>query len=264
MHPIITITCAFTRRWSVDLWLKNLESVEHDPKRTNLAIVVDCGDDYILNTIKDFAKRREYRHLVYKMNEQWHPNDVRIAARRPRIAEVKNQTKDLVSQTDGEIIIGLEDDTFFEGMDLHRLIDPILQSDQVGFVEGVQCGRWDVKMIGAWRVDDVRNPYHAETLMPGQGYEEIDAGGWYGYATKRSLYLQHEYYSASSQPYGPDVNFGLWVRQQGYKCVVDWSTIFGHRDHDAILYPVGKLTAVGFDKSRVTGAWTRHDIEQQA
>lgn len=264
MHPVITINCFFSRRWAVDLWLENLASVKHDPALTNLAIIVDCGDDYILNAIRHFAKTRGYRSFVYKMNENWHPNDVRIAARRPRIAELKNQSKDLVMRCDGHYVIGLEDDTYFPDLDIMRLLTPLFEDVSVGFVEGVQCGRWEVKIIGAWNVDDVQNPYHAETLLPSQDYQEIDAGGLYGYATRRELFLNHEYYTASSQPYGPDVNFGLWVRQRGYRCLIDWSTVFGHRDWSAILYPTGDITQVTYDKSHNTGAWTRTDIEKRA
>lgn len=265
MHPVITIFCPFTRRWAVDGWLANLEALPHDPGQTNLAVIVDVDDPYILNTIKRFVEGRGYRKFVFRVNENWTPNEVRIAARRLRIADIKNQSKKLINQCDGDIILSLEDDTVFANLDIGRLINPLLASDRIGFVEGVQCGRWSFKLIGAWRSDDPRDPHHVETLLPpadgysGSPYESIDGGGWYGYATRRSLYLNCEYYASSAQPWGPDVNYGLWLKRQGYENLIDWNTVFGHNDHGRILYPDSELQKVVVSKNRETGEWVRED-----
>jgi hypothetical protein len=263
MHPIITIFCAFTRRWAVETWLDDLASIEHDPALTNLCFIVDADDAFIMNKLRHFATSNNYRSFHSKMNEQWSPNEVRIAVRRLRIADVKNQSKDLIEKTDGEFILGFEDDTIFKNLDIMRLIQPMLDDDKVGFVEGVQCGRWGVKMIGAWRFDDYENPHHVETLLPGEGYQEIfGGGGWYGYATRRSLYLNCEYYASSAQPWGPDVNYGLWLYNRGYCCLIDWTTVFGHNDHNKVLWPNDKLTKVSYAKNSTNGKWDRTDYEQ--
>lgn len=262
MQPIITVFACFTRRWACDRWLDNLANVQHDPALTNLALLVDTDEPYIINKFKQFAAARGYRKFVFAMNEQWSPNEVRLKIRRLRIADVKNQSKDLINQCDGDIVISFEDDTVFPGIDLKRLYGPLQENQEIGFVEGVQCGRWGVKMIGAWSVDDYEFPQRAETLMPGEGYQEIDAGGWYGYATRKHLYLHADYHSSTSQPWGPDVNYGLWLRNRGYICLIDWETVFGHNDHNVILYPDEQLAQVIYTKDGPTGRWKRDDIQQ--
>lgn len=264
MHPIITIFCPFTRTWAVDGWLKSLEGVQHDPALTNLCIIVDGNEHLIANTIRKFAESKGYRSFHVKVNEDWHPNEVRLATRRMRIADVKNQSKDLIVKTDGDIIIGFEDDTVFDRMEsFERLIAP-LQEPEIGFVEGVQMGRWGANMVGVWEANDPSYPTEVKTLLPGRGLQEITGGGWYGYATRRDLYLNCEYYTSSAQPWGPDVNFGFWLRQRGYKVLVDWETVFGHHDYNKVLYPDSpgvRLAQIVYNKNQATGKWDRTDHE---
>lgn len=267
MHPVITIFCAFTRYWAVERWLENLSALKHDPKLTNLAVIIDIDDVRILRALSLFAEQKGYRNFVYRINEDWEPNEVRIAVRRQRIAEVKNQSKDLINKCDGDIIICFEDDTVFDKLDLWRLIEPIEHSPEIGFVQGVQCGRWGVKMIGAWAADNPHDPQHIQTLLPKDPnglspYEDIDAGGWYGYATRKSLYVNCDYYTSPSQPWGPDVNFGLWLRSRGLRCLIDWSSIFGHNDHNVILYPDSDIAQISYNKDTETGLWARTDTQE--
>lgn len=273
MQPILTIFCPFTRHWAIDLWIEQFEAVEHDPALTNLCFVIDVNEPYILNMLKKYAKRRGYRSFHVKINEDNYPNEVRIAVRRQRVAEVHNQSKDLIAKTDGDIIIGLEDDTDMSRLpSFERLYKPLLQQESVGFVEGVAMGRWGASIIGAWDSDDVFRPKEVKTMLPPtdstlpHGYQDITAGGFYGYATRRSLYMNHEYHSSSAHPYGPDVVYGFYVRQQGFRCLVDWQTILGHRDYQAVLWPdepTAKLTQVVYNKDIINGKWNRTDYEQR-
>lgn len=265
MQPLITIFCPFTRRWAIDDWLSQLEQIDHEPGLTNLAVIIDCDEPYIANRIKQFAEYWSYRNLHTKMNENWHPNEVRLATRRQRVAEIHNQSKDLINMSDGEIIIGLEDDTVMDRVkSFNRLYQPLLDDPDTGFVEGVQVGRWGANIIGAWSADRADKPTMIGTLLPSEGYQEITGGGWYGYATRRKLWLDCEYYTSTAQPWGPDVNFGFWLSQNGYKCFIDWDTIFGHRDHTKTLYPDSpnvQLAQVVFTKNPDTGKWDRADRE---
>lgn len=271
MQPIITIFCAFTRQWAIDGWLKDLDNVRHDPPLTNLCVIIDCDEPLILNKLKKFAEERNYRSFYHKMNTEWSPNETRLSIRRMRVADVHNQSKDLIAQTDGEIIICLEDDTVFDRLEsFERLYQPLLDTTTVGFVEGVQMGRWGAQMIGAWKADDNFSPTEIKTLLPQEqsaflnGYEPITGGGWYGYATRRGLYLNCEYYTSSAQPWGPDVNFGFWLRQKGFTCLIDWDTIYGHRDYNKVLYPDDpkvRLAQIVYNKDLTTGKWHRRDYE---
>ena len=262
-QPIITIFCSFTRRWAVDDWIKDLATVKHDPALTNLCFIVDCNEHYILTTLRKFAEENNYRSCHVRINEEWSPNEVRLAIRRARIAEVKNQSKELIAQADGEIVISLEDDTVMARLDsFDSLINPLLWDNAVGFVEGVQMGRWGANIIGAWQVDDIDNPLEIKTLLPKTGYEEISGGGFYGYATRKNLYLSHDYFTSTAQPHGPDVNYGIWLNRLKYKCLIDWNTVFGHNDFGNVAYPEQhKLAQVIFNKNLSTGKWERTDNE---
>lgn len=260
MHPVITIYAQFTRKWAVERWLKNLASVEHDPELTNLVLIVDTDEPYIKYEFEKFAGDYEYRSFHFIINHDFSPNEVRIAIRRQRIADVKNQSKELIAKCDGDYVIAFEDDTVFDGLDIMRLLNPLIADPTIGFVEGVQCGRWGVRMIGAWKCDNFLSPSRIETLLPAivGGYEEIDGGGWYGYATRKDLYLECDYYTESSQPWGPDVNYGLWLRSKGYKCLIDWQSNFGHNDHNIIKYPDATVTKIIYTKD-INGRWNRSD-----
>lgn len=261
MSEIITIFCPFTRWWATERWIEDLKKVDHDPSLVNLCFIVDGDQGLIANTLTRFANENNYRSIQTKVNHDWSTNEVQINIRRARIAEVKNQSKEMVSKTDGKYIIGLEDDTEFSRLrSFDQLIQPIIDDPNVGFVEGVQMGRWGANVIGAWKADNIDDPNEVQTILPRDGLQEITGGGWYGYATTRELYLNCEYYSASSEPYGPDVNFGFYVRRRGFKCLIYWDLVFGHRDFNKVLYPEDhKLIEVVYNKDRNTGKWNRTD-----
>lgn len=259
---IVTVFCAFTRRWAVDKWIEDFRSVPHDPALVNLVFIVDIDEPYIRLQLNELGK--DYRSCHVEYNQYNQPNEVRVIARRHRIAEIKNLSKKFIAKTDGDYVIGLEDDTVFPNADLGKFITYLKDHQSVGFIQGVQCGRWGVKVIGAWEVYyDLNNPSLAETVRSKSGQDiqdKITAGGFYGYATRKHLYLGHEYYSASTQPYGPDVNYGIFVTNCGYDCMIDWSIVFGHNDHNVILYPDEQIARVRFEKN-MTGEWIRMDVE---
>lgn len=274
MHPIITIFCPFTRRWAIDDWLTNLGNVKHDPVLTNLCFIVDGDEPYIYKTLERYGKDNSYRSTHLKHNPGWRVNEIRLSIRRQRVAEIHEQAKDLIAKCDGDIVIGMEDDTIFDRMSsFKRLYTPIIENYNTGFVEGIQMGRWGANMIGAWRADNTANPRHIETLLPPNsadpaatkdGYEHITGGGWYGYATKRQLFLDAPYYTSPSQPWGPDVNYGFWLYSQGQRCLIDWQTVFGHRDHNQTIYPDDptiRLAKIVYNKRDDNGKWDRIDNE---
>lgn len=269
MHPIITLTCTFTRRWAVERWLEDLAGVQHDPALTNLVFIVDVDEPYIMTRLKRFAEPRGYRSMHFAMNVNNLPNpDTHIQTRRRRIADVKVQSCDFIALCDGDYVIGLEDDTEFSSLEsFDRLLQPLIENKEVGFVEGIQCGRHGVKMIGVWEADYTLEPREVKSLLPppeNPGYQDIAAGGFYGYATRKELYLNHEYYSSAAQPWGPDVNFGLYVCNRGFKCLADWQTVFGHNDHNVLHYPDSALTEVVYTKDINTGKWGRYDTDRKA
>lgn len=262
-QPIITIFCAFSRPTMVKDWLENLRIVEHDPARTHLAFILDAKMPEAHRLLKGFASQYNYASLEILHNHENEPKGG-IQARRGRIAFVKNQSKDIIKKHHTEYVIGLEDDTIFNFKCFCRLLEPLMTDETVGMVEGVQSGRWGCPYVGVWSVDDFEFVQRASTMfLPEQrglelDYEDIDAGGFYYYATRPELYLEHDY-SWSGEPWGADVNFGLFVRNKGFRCLVDWQSRCGHRvEGKQPLYPDPKTVSVCYYK-RDDGKWERQD-----
>jgi hypothetical protein len=273
MKPI-TVFCPITRHWALERFLGNLAKQAYPKSLINLCFIVDIDDPRIPSDLEKYIAywdkcEQPYRSFHVKMNSDWHPNEVHLSIRRVRIADVHNQSKWLIGQTDGEYVIGLEDDTVFDDPDtFNRLVTPLGWKNQnIAFVSGVQAGRHGTYYLGVWKCDNPLVVQHIQTCLPKDnkfvGHENIDAGGMYGYATPIDLYLQHDYFSSSGAPYAVDVNYGLWLRQRGYECVVDWGLLFGHNAHNVILRPDDQVQLIEVNYYRNTNGsgWERKDNE---
>lgn len=271
MNEPITVFVPFTRYYTLERWLENLFKQTYPTSLINLCFIIDIDDPRIASDLNKFIEyaakcERPYRSFHVKMNTDWQPDETHLSIRRMRIADVHNQSKHLVGKTDGKIVIGLEDDTVFEDRETFSKLVNLLD-DNVGFAQGVQVGRHGTNYVGAWRCDSPFIIKHIHTCLPPEGkwegVEEIDAGGMFGYATYKSLYMQHDYFSSSGAPYATDVNYGIWLRQRNWKCVIDWGLLFGHNVHNVILHPTeldAKLMEVNYYRNE-TGGWDRRDYE---
>ena len=268
--PPITVFCPFTRPEYVKRWFDDLASTDLRPDMTNLAFIIDVGEDEfgqhlgakIYSRILEEMQRTNYRKYVITRNYD-HKVPGSIITRRKRIAEVHNQSKQMIIALDGQYVLGLEDDTVFTNLCVQRLLDPFLEEDwlDVGLVSAYEAGRWNMKMIGIWGFDDVKNPKECWTELPGKDYAEIDAAGFYCYLTPTTLYLNHSYGTDIVDPYGPDVRYGLDLRQKGYHNFVDWSQPCGHIDGDVIITPNDNLYVERFHFDEKLKGWLR---EKQA
>jgi len=244
---IITIFCAFTRGWAVDRWIENLLALNYPKGLINLVFIVDIDDPYIASRLGQIEE--QYRGFTIKINREWQPNEVRPIERRKRIAEIKRQSKESVASFEADFVLGLEDDTVFENLDIDKWLQ--FYTGTIGIIEGVQVGRWHKNYIGAWKVDNINDPTEAVTMLPKEGYEEIDAGGFYGYLISKDNYLSLPY-EYNNEPWGPDVNASLWLKRQGLTNYIDWETKFGHNDHNQILWPEG---VVQYKFKKLNGVW---------
>lgn len=264
VQPVVTLFCAFARDTFTKKWLDDLSTFKHDPSRTRVVILIDGDFIQTSSRLKQYFETHKYLSYGISMNHEYNPNDAKIAVRRARIAFIKNQSKYLIKKRPSDYVVGLEDDTAFGGMDIMDLLNPMMQIEQVRFVQGLQCGRWGVKYLGAWQTDNPNDPQRLWSITPQFGdkflrYQDIDGGGFYYYATPTDLYCKHEY-QWSGEQWGPDVNYGLWLRQQGYVCFADTRLVVGHRTYDETIYPDGTITRVEYYKDN--DEWKRIDTEQ--
>lgn len=271
MKPI-TLFCPFSRHWAMERWLDNLHKQNYPARLINLCFIVDIDDARIMSDLQKFVElaeksERPYRSFHVKNNCDWHPDEVHLSIRRMRIADIHNQSKALIGATDGEVVIGLEDDTVFDDPEtINKLLAPL--EGNVAFVQGVQIGRHGTCYVGAWRCDDPMQVNHIKTALPPEGgfegLEDIDAGGMFGYATPRELYMLHDYHTSSGAPYAVDVNYGIWLRQRGYRCLIDWGLLFAHNAYNILLWPNDPptpLTEVNYTRDITTSRWERRDYE---
>lgn len=145
-----------------------------------------------------------------------------MALRRKRIAELNNFAKDYIKT---KWLFAVEDDTVVPSDTLVKLQRDYNNHPYAGFIEGVEVGRWNIPHIGAWRTDDIYNPTRFESLLPNYELriEPIDAGGLYCYLTKSENFLDHDFLDFKQYGLGPDVGFGMGLRQKGLKNYIDWS-----------------------------------------
>lgn len=267
--PPITVFCPFTRAAYVRRWFDDLYSTDLDPANTNLAFIIDIGEDEegqpigqtIYTRIMDEMNKVKFRKFLIARNYEHHVNGINIGVRRKRIADIHNQSKELIRALDGEYVLGLEDDTVFTNLSVSRLFMPFSRHRRVGLVSSYEAGRWLNKIIGVWYFNDVIDPLKCRTASledkTEQEYNEVDATGMYCYLTPTELYLKHDYYSEDWQPWGPDVNYGLWLRKMGYKNFVDWTQPTGHLDGDRIIMPDGDIYVEEFTHDPKAQYWNR-------
>jgi hypothetical protein len=255
--PPITVFCPFTRPERVKPFFDDLASTDLKPENTNLALIVDCnkeeGGATIYARIMEEMNRTNFRKFLIIRNFDHHVNLMNIPIRRRRIAEIHEQSKDLIKSLDGLFVLGLEDDTVFTNLCVQRLYQPFtglseVVGDKIGFVTAYEAGRWHNKIIGIWNFDNIEDPRECWTELPDKDYQDCDAAGFYCYLTPTDLYLKHEYSTENWQPWGPDVNYGLWLRKLGYRNIVDWSQPCGHSDGDIIITPNNNLYVERFNK----------------
>lgn len=153
-----------------------------------------------------------------------------IKQRRWRISEIHNFAKEHIPEGTDQVFL-IEDDTVFQPEALAQLQEA-MEQNEAAFVQGVEVGRWKTPYIGGWKADDVQNPREVVSVMPGEGVQDIDAGGLYCALVDARAYLKHRF-----QPYerdqdmkglGCDVNFGFWMKQLGMRVLMNWDVQCGH------------------------------------
>lgn len=256
--PPITVFCAFTRLEFVDRWFQDLYSTDLNPENTNLVLIIDTAEPRIYAKIMEQMNFVKFKRFWIVRNYEHHVNEVNIPIRRRRIAEIHEQAKEYIRQTDGEYVLGLEDDTVFTNLCVNRLYQ-LASQEGVGFVSAYQAGRWHNKIIGIWQFNDIDDMKECWTVLPSVNIEECDAAGFYCYLTRTSRFMAHKYEWLDWQPWGPDVNYGIWLRQLGFKNYVDWSQPVGHQVENGIIWPNHNLYSEHFYINNDLGenAWVR-------
>jgi len=202
----------------------NLEMMECDASETALLILVD-GDMELYEVARNFTVKSKFAEKLCVYRRKGNPNVSSVHRRRQRIADIHAEMQELIKSS--EYIFMIEDDTLFSGLTLHNLLKLYSEYPYAGFISGVQIGRWGYTHIGAWLFDDVYKPNNITSAPKGKGMLEVDAAGFFCCLTKREYYMKHHF-----EPYdtilGPDVNYGIYLRQMGLLNYIDYGITCTH------------------------------------
>ena len=160
-----------------------------------------------------------------------------IPDRRRHIANIHNQVREMMPDLpryveenwEPDWIFSIEDDGILPPNALERLLKVVDTKPFVGMVTGVELGRWGNPYVGAWTVDDVNFPQQIQSLdnkTYSDEVDEIDACGLYCALIRQDFYKKHEFFTKNGL--GPDVNLGIFLRQQGLRNYIDWGIHVTH------------------------------------
>lgn len=200
-----------------------LESLKNQTVQPQNLIVVWDGHDEEYLQVRNKIKELEYQTLCVPSTNL--APAFTIPDRRRHIVNVHNQMRELVEDCDW--IFSIEDDGILPEDALETLLDDARIYSDAGVITGVELGRHDNRYVGAWKVDNVFEPKKIESMsFTDEGVQIIDGCGLYCCLVRPDLYKNHEFYTKNGL--GPDVNLGLYSKQQGYQNYIDWSIHVTH------------------------------------
>lgn len=254
---MITIVLPVSRDDFLAKVMTNLELLDCDTETTNILCIVD-GDNELYIKVRNLINDTKFKQrLTVKASIGGVPNKIDVQTRRQRIAAIHNQAKELIAHNDGYVFL-CEDDTTFPLNSLQVLLKVATNDSAIGFVEGVELGRWGTPYVGAWLADDVydvKKLVSIENKPANAGVDKIDAGGLYCALAKVRSYKEHTFTSANGL--GPDVNFGIELRQKGLQNYIAWQVQCKHyyiyKKEEAFISPE--------DKSQVATITHRHGAQ---
>lgn len=224
---MVTVILPISRKEYMLPMFKCLEELEK-PKDTELLLVVD-GDRELHEMVESLLDVLTGKYRRIQVRDFGDSPAAALDDRRYRIANIHNFTKQFLSE-DNKYVFLVEDDTNFPKDALTKMIEEI-KKPYVAFVEGVEVGRWKTPYIGGWLVDDVDNPTLITSVDPSKGIQQIDAGGLYCCLVDANLYFEHIFEPLDKQGKNGlscDINFGIWLKRKGFRCIIDWSIDCGH------------------------------------
>jgi len=224
-----TIILPISRDDYLTEFLTSIELLDCDQTKVNILAIVDGDTDLYLKVrnLLNGSKYAETLTIQYKVTEPKSNYD--ILARRLRIADIHNTAKQHVFNT--EFVMVIEDDTFVPYNAFKRLYEHYIYKDRfAGFVQGIEAGRWGIKYLGSWTVDNIYEPTKIISSELQDGVKQVDAGGFYCFMTKSEYYVNHDFKPFDNNGLGPDVNFGISMRRLGVKNYTDFMIKCVHKN----------------------------------
>lgn len=259
----ILMVVPMSRKWTVELQAKQIAAM-HRFTDIDIELLVwmdnkEISDSFVIDK---FEKHELPFSYTVKNTGNPEPHEARLFYRRDRIRDSLTALQQHIRERGRkyDMMFMVEDDTIIQQDTLHRLLmDWKELNDQdikVGLVEGVQVGRHGIRMIGAWRMDNLENPTKMSTVKFNKSsfFEKIDGGGLYCFITPMELFLAHTFYW-HDECFSVDVTYGIELRKKGYTNIIDWTVITGHTDQSGnVLYPNDNCVLAAYEK-QADGQW---------
>lgn len=198
---------------------------------TSILILVD-GDLNLFLKVRNLSTGLNREKLCVR-SETVKPPSRSQHYRRKRIAELHNEAKQYIQESD--YIILLEDDGLPPKDLLTRLEDAYEKYPDAGFISGLEMGRWITPYIGGWIVDDPNDPSELESVTIEKPIQEVHAAGFYAMITKRELYEQHDF--KPHRNYGPDLVYGFKLSAMGYTNYMLTDLVIDHYTETKVINP---------------------------
>lgn len=196
-----------------------LDMMPCDNENTNVLVYVD-GNQQLFEIARNITMHSKFKEKLCIYRAKGVPNVGSVKRHRQRIADVHNEIKQYLEPVD--YIFLLEDDTLLPLNTMERFTKLYSELPFAGFISAAEIGRWGYEMIGGWRADDVYTPSEITSIPVEEGVQNVDAAGLYCCMVKYETYMKH-YFKPFEDILGPDVDFGLTLRQQGYLNYIDHS-----------------------------------------
>lgn len=253
----VTIILPVSRSEHLLKVFSSLEFLTCDRERTNILVHVD-GDAELYLKARHLVENSKFAERLC-VHGQIPGQKFGINARRRRIAQIHNSIREVLKPCD--YVFMIEDDGILPSGALQQLMQGYLSYPHAGFITGVELGRWGIPHVGVWRADDVYEPREIRSALLEQGLQEIDAAGMYACLTKYDRYMSHEFKPYPGDAFGPDVEWGIWLRQQGYQNYINWNVQVEHckADGSSVHPRVTKPVQMQFVRSGDT--WSGKVIE---
>lgn len=259
----LLIAVPMTRKWAVEMQVKQLVALnKFTDIEMHILFYID-NEDLKASYVTD---RCEYYELTvpYTVHNTKNraPHEIRLYHRRDRIRDMLTSMQKFITDMpqDFDMMFMIEDDTEVASDTLERLLvdyKTLCEQDmKIGLIQGVQVGRHGIRMIGAWKCDNIHQPTKMATLPLNKSslFQKIDGGGLFCFITPMELFLAHKFYW-HDECFSVDVTYGLELRKAGYTNVIDWSVITGHVDqHGNNFKPNGNTTVASYEK-KDDGKW---------
>lgn len=244
-----TIILPISRSQYLDRVFASLEFLKCKKDNTNLLIYVD-GDQKLYEVARNYTVNSKFNQKICIYGGKGNTNIANVHRRRERISEIHNEIKSEIKEC--EFVFLIEDDTVLPDTSLRYLLSDYRLHPHAGLISGMQLGRWGYLHIGGWEVDDLYNPSKITSIKVPQEFREIDAAGLYCLLTRKEHYLKHDF-----KPFdtilGPDFDFGITLRQQGFKNYIDPRIKCGHiTPKEVIEFHNSKVIQVEFNRDKVS------------